>query len=299
VEQSGARGSSYDELVSLVESTVARVEVLEADNAELHANNDRLRAENAALKHRLGIDSTNSSTPPSADSLAAKGKRRSQRARSKDRNPRGHPGSGLGPVAVPDRTETAPAARDCSGCGGDLTEGRDAGASWTQVWDIPAIGLEKVHWRLPQRRSGCGGKTTTATVPFEQAGAVTYGSNVNAAAMLLASAGNVPVERNAMLMQALPASPVSTGFVARAHRRFAERLETAGFDEAMAAALSAEPVLCGDDHPVKVVGKDVDEHGVPVPGAPHVVTVRTPWEGLVWYRAWTPATWLSNWCQPA
>jgi hypothetical protein len=32
---------------------------------------------------------------------------------------------------------------------------------------------------------------------------------------------------------------VSTGFVARAHQRFAEQLAAAGFDEAMTAALAA------------------------------------------------------------
>ncbi|MGI8310901.1 DUF6444 domain-containing protein [Saccharopolyspora hattusasensis] len=76
---------SYDELVSLVEGLVPRVEALEAENA-------RLRAENAELKRRLGTDSTSSSTAPSQDSLAAKGKRRaqrSQRVRSKDRKPGG------------------------------------------------------------------------------------------------------------------------------------------------------------------------------------------------------------------
>jgi hypothetical protein len=46
-----------------------------------------------------------------------------------------------------------------------------------------------------------------------------------------------------------------------------------------------EPVLCGDETPVNVAHKDSDEHGTPVPGAPHVLTVRTPEERLVWYRA--------------
>jgi DDE superfamily endonuclease len=62
----------------------------------------------------------------------------------------------------------------------------------------------------------CCGKITTAVVPFGQTGAVVYGPNVNAAAILLNSAGTMPVERTAMLMAALLASPVSTGFVARA-----------------------------------------------------------------------------------
>jgi len=144
--------------------------------------------------------------------------------------------------------------------------------------------LERVHWWLPQRKCCCG-KTTTAVVSFGQPGAVTYGANVNAAAILLVSAGNVPVERTAMLMAAMLGSPVSTGFVARAHARFADRLQQAGFDQAMRAALAAEPVLCADETPVNIARKDTDEHGEPVPGAPQVSTVRTPDERLVWYRA--------------
>lgn len=257
----------------------------------LSAELEQAHARIALLEARLGADSTNSSTPPSRDSLAAQGKRRvqrSQRVRSKDRKPGGQPGrrgSGLTPAATPDRTETAPDPQDCSGCGADLADGADAGMSWTQVWDIPAIRLEKVHYLLPRRRCGGCGKTTTAVVPFGQAGAVTYGLNVNAAAILLASAGNVPVARTAMLMAALLSSPVSTGFVARAHERFASRLEQADFDVAMRCALAAEPVLCGDETPVNIAHRDTDEHGEPVPGAPHVVTVRTPDERLVWYRA--------------
>ena len=57
---------SYDELASLVAGLIARVEALEL--------------ENSALKRKLGTDSTNSSTPPSQDSLAAKGKRRAERS---------------------------------------------------------------------------------------------------------------------------------------------------------------------------------------------------------------------------
>jgi hypothetical protein len=76
---------------------------------------------------------------------------------------------------------------------------------------------------------------------------------------------------------------VSTGFVARAHERLAQALARAGFDEAMVTALRAEDVLCADETPVNVVD-NVDGAGTPATGAPHVITVRTPDERLVWYR---------------
>jgi transposase len=158
----------------------------------------------------------------------------------------------------------------------------DAGAAWAQVWDIRPVVLEKIHHVLPRRRCGCCGKTTTAAVPFALPGSVSYGPNVNAVAVLLGSEGNVPVARTAMLMEALLGVPVSAGFVARACHRLAERLAAGGFDQAMVKALRAEDVLCGDETPVNVAFKDTDETtGESVPGAEHVITIRTPGERLV------------------
>jgi Transposase IS66 family/Family of unknown function (DUF6444) len=265
---------SYEELAALVVGLAARVETLEAENAE--------------LRRRVGMNSANSSSPPSKDSIGAKAKRRadrSSRERSVDRKPGGQPGhkgSGLAPAVTPDRTETLPPPSECSRCGGDLSGAADAGVSWAQVWDILPIVVEKVHYLLPRRRCGCG-RTTTATPPCGAPGNVTYGPNINAAAILLASEGNVPVERTAMLMESLLGVAVSTGFVARTLERFAQRLAAAGFDDAMKTALRAEDVLCADETPTNVIHQDTDAHGEPIPGSPHAVTVRTPDARLVWY----------------
>lgn len=154
--------------------------------------------------------------------------------------------------------------------------------SWAQVWDILPVVLEKVHYLLPRRRCSCG-KTTTAAPPCGRAGTVVYGPTINAAAILLASEGNVPIERTAMLMASLLGVPVSAGFVARALERVAHRLAVGGFDDAMKTALRAEDVLCADETPTNVIHKDTDEHGEPLPGSAHAVTVRTPDARLVWY----------------
>jgi transposase len=272
---------SYEQLAALV---VALTERLVMADARIAA----LEAEVAALRARLGKDSTNSSTPPSTDSVGAKAKRKtatSQRVRSMDRKRGGQvgrTGSGLVPTTDPDRTEHV-AAAECSGCGAELVDGEDAGFAWAQVWDTLPIVLEKVHYLLAKRRCGCCGKLTTAAPPFGQAGTVSYGPNVNAAAILLASQGNVPVEATAALMAVLLGTAVSTGFVARAHERFADMLAAAGFDEAMIAALRAEDVLCAHETPVNVV-TNVDSDGEPADGSPHVVAVRTPDARLVWYK---------------
>jgi transposase len=255
----------------------------------------RLELRVAELERRVRMDSGNSSTPPSKEPLAAKARRKaarraSLRERSKQRKPGGQPGhrgSGLEPERDPDRTEQADPPAECRSCGAGLAAAERAGRGWGQVWDIPPVRLKKVHWLLPRLRCAACGKVTTADPPDGRAGTVTYGPNVNAAAVLLNSEGNVPVERTAMLMAALLGTPVSAGFVARAHQRLAERLEAAGFDAAMKAALRAETALCADETPVNVI-RNTGDDGAVLAGSPHVVTVRTPDERLIWYAA-TPS----------
>jgi len=287
-----APSPSSEELAGLVAVLAGRVDGLEAENTGL-------RAENAELRRRLGMNSGNSPGPPSKEPIAAKAERkakrsadRSSRERSKDRKPggqQGHQGSGLTPAAVPDRAEAAEVPAQCLGCGADLadpaTGASDASAAWAQVRDILPTVLENAHWWLPRRRCGSCQKITTAAAPHAQAGSVVYGPGINAAAVLLSSEGNVPVERTAALMEALLGTPVSSGFIARALARLAQRLQAAGFDAAMKAALQAEDVLCGDETPANVITKDTDEHGETVPGAPDAETLRTPDARLIWYAA--------------
>lgn len=276
----GNQGRLIDGLTAELEQVRGLVEALEAELAKLRA--------------QVSKDSTNSSVPPSQDSIEAKARQKaerrdtSQRERSADRKPGGQPGrqgSGLEPTRDPGRTERAAAPVACP-CGRELSAVDEVGSAWAQVWDIAPVQLEKVHWVLPRYRCGCCAKTSTAVVAFASPGAVVYGPNVNAAAVLLASQGNVPLERAAGLMAALLGAPVSTGFVAKALQRLADRLTRARFDEAMAVALGAEPVLGADESPVNVLRPDTDEAtGQPVPGAAHLMVLRTPDGRLVWYRA--------------
>jgi uncharacterized coiled-coil protein SlyX len=279
---------SYEDLAALVAVQARVIAELRAEVAAQAEVITALRAEIADLKRQLGRDSTNSGQPSSKDSIAAKAKRRadlSSRERSKDRKPggqKGRKGVRLEPAEKPDRTEHVAAPADCAGCGADLGDARALKDGWAQVWDILPVVLEKVAYVLPRRRCGCG-CLTTAQAPGGQVGTVVYGPNLNAAAVLLGSEGNVPVERTALLINSLLAVEVSPGFVARAHARLAERLAATGFDAAMKQALRAEDVLCGDESPVHVLRKDTDTFGRPLPGAPHAITLRTPDERLIWY----------------
>jgi hypothetical protein len=137
------------------------------------------------------------------------------------------------------------------------------------------------EYLLPLLACPCCGKVNAAQAPpWAHSGSISYDPGINTAAVLLSSYGNVPAERAANLI----GMPVSPGFVDGASERLSSRLERAGFDEAMQAALAAEPVLAADETPVNLI----DPHAGLAEedaGAPHVLVVRTPHRGLTWLRA--------------
>ena len=121
----------------------AVIEAKDAENAVLRAELDaaleryrRLELRVAELKRRLGQDSTDSGTPPSKESIAAKERRKagrrqrqeSERERRKDRKRGGQPGhQGKGLARDPDpgeRKEAGPPA-ECRSC--KARPGRRAG----------------------------------------------------------------------------------------------------------------------------------------------------------------------------
>ncbi len=112
----------------------------------LTARRDVVEAENADLRRRLGMNSTNSSMSPSKDSIAAKAKRRADRSsrfQSTERNPGGQlgcKGSGLMPTSDPDRTELVEPPAACRDCRADLSGAAVLADGWAQVGDVvPAV----------------------------------------------------------------------------------------------------------------------------------------------------------------
>jgi hypothetical protein len=274
----------------------------DAEIGELRAVVHALGLQVVELQRRLGSGSDDSGTPSSKESIEAKARRNaerkarreqrggSSRQRSADRSRGGQPGhTGHGLRRDPDpaqrlRVDPPPA---CRGCGTDLAGAADAGTVWSQVWDVKIIPW-RTEYLLPRRRCGC--TTTTTACPPEGGivNGISFGPVLNTAAVALTAFGNVPTERASHLIKILYGQDVSAGFVDRANTRLADRLTEAGFDQAMLDALLAEPVLTADESPVQVVTPAVEENtGLPVPGAPHVLAIRTPDERLAWLAGLT------------
>ena len=111
----------------------------EAAIASLKREIEALRAENAELRRRLGLDSSNSSKPPSSDGLRKKPRiARSLRGRSDkpSRGQKGHEGGMLRQVADPDEIVRHEACA-CGHCGSSLDPKAAIGIEKRQGFDIP------------------------------------------------------------------------------------------------------------------------------------------------------------------
>jgi hypothetical protein len=275
-------------LRAVVEAKDTEITVLRAELAAEREVRRRLELRVQGLERRLGMDSSNSGTPSSKEPIGAKERRKagrkerdtSERGRRKDRKRGGQPGhcgAGLSRDPDPDERKAADPPAGCSGCGASLAGVTAIGSSWAQVWDVK-ISRQVAEWLLASLPCPCCGKVTTADAPpGAHQGTISYGPGVNAASILLSGYGNVPAERTAHLIAMLLGMPVSPGFVDGASARLDEKLQAAGFDDAMQAALADEPVLGADETPVNVLTRDTDpETGEPGEGAPHVLIVRPP-----------------------
>jgi len=295
---------SYEQLLVLSMELAQRNEELAALVSVLSAKVEALEVEVASLRRQVGRDSSNSSQPPSQDGPAAKGKARALKPgpvqggiKRRAGGQKGHRGTGLERVAVPERTQKVrPPA--CGGCGGGLETAEGRIASAVQVFDIPQIAVTVTEYQMMALTCGCGHVTTAAPPPQVSGGPTCYGPNVIAAATFLASTDVLGLERTADLMSALLGTPVSTGFISRCLIRLDTALQNAGFEGALKTALSEADVLGTDESPAPITatGKDLTQAGTKdVVGQdchnPHVFTCRTmhAYTGggpdLVWYGA--------------
>lgn len=195
------------------EDLLALIGLLQRQNEELAAANERLATRVAELERRLGRNSGNSSMPPSSDTFGRPEKKAQARSgRKRGRQP-GAGGSGLSMTEKPDATEDhVPAA--CRDCGDVLDKNDSIGFERRQVRDIPLSTVTVTEHRAHRCRCACGA-VTAEPMPGQIAGSPSsYGPNLRALAVYLLVFQHIPVERTAMLIRDVTGAEVSTGWVA-------------------------------------------------------------------------------------
>jgi transposase len=238
--------------VAVQAAVIAELRAANAEQARLIVT---LQARLAALEHRLGRDSSNSSKPPSSDGLGkpARAQRRADE-RAQRRRPGkqpGAPGAHLAMVAEPDAVVWHTPGR-CSGCGADLVLAPVTAVEARQVFDLPPLRLGVVEHRAERRRCACG-SITAARLPDHARAAACYGPGVRALVCYLLVHQPLPVDRAAHLLSDVLGASVATGTLAAMVAEGARRLD--GFIEVVRTGLATAPVAHLDETGTRAAGR--------------------------------------------
>src|SRR5208283_1079532 len=216
---------------------------------------ERLRAEVAELRRRLGLDSSNSSKPPSSDGLKKKPRvLGSLRTRTGKRSggQKGHRGDTLRQVAEPD-VIVEHAAEQCAHCQARFLAASKIGEEKRQVFDLPEKPLIVTEHRAAIHDCPACGLRTRADFPEGVVSPAQYGERVKAAAVYLNAQQLVPEERTAQVLQDLFGAAGACGAsVAGWVRRKAEAL--APVYRGIGACVTAAPVRCLDETGFRIAG---------------------------------------------
>jgi transposase len=173
---------------TLIEELLERIAAMEAEI-------QRLKAENAELRHRLEMNSQNSHKPPSSDGYRKKTVRPAM-PKPEKRAPGGkpgHKGKTLRQVEEPDKVHVhLPEA--CSVCGRAISvEEKHTILGKRQVFDLPEPKLEVCEHRLGQVE--CCGQTQCGQYPAYVRASVQYGPGVRALVTKLSVEHKMPLEQ--------------------------------------------------------------------------------------------------------
>jgi hypothetical protein len=143
------------------------IDSLKALIEQLLEENEQLKAENAELRRRLGLDSGNSHKPPSSDGYKKKTVKPGLPKEGKRANggQEGHKGNTLKRVAQPEHVKVH-LPGPCQCCGRTFTtEEAYKVVQSRQVFDLPEPKLEVTEHRIGQRE--CCGRVQRGEYPVD------------------------------------------------------------------------------------------------------------------------------------
>ncbi|HPE73101.1 MAG TPA: IS66 family transposase [Candidatus Competibacter sp.] len=229
------------------------IKSLKAIIQQLVAENERLKAENAEPRRRLGLNSTNSHQPPSSDGYQKKTAKPGLPKAGNRANggQAGHRGNTLQRVAQPDQVQIH-LPRQCRCCGRAFSpdEVHEVMPS-RQVFDVPEPKLEVTEHRLVQIQ--CCGVWQRGEYPAEVTAAVQYGAGVRALVTKLSVDHKMPLEQISQLFEDLYGYDLNSATIEEALERgytLAEPIE-----QQVVARLLAQETVHFDETGVRVAGR--------------------------------------------
>jgi transposase len=178
----------------------------------------------ARLERQLGMNSQNSSKPPSSDGFkrpTPKSLRKKSGRRSGGQV--GHAGNTLEIVANPEHIEEHWPSQ-CAGCGRKLGRQHATDYEARQVHDLPLIKIEVTeHRAIEVCCSGCG-QTTAGRFPAQVKPGAQYGSGMTSIGVYLTAYQLLPVERACEAMQDLFGGGPSEGTLLNMRTKAAQLL---------------------------------------------------------------------------
>lgn len=208
-----------------------------------------------ALEAKLGMNSENSSKPPSSDGLAKKPKKTSSLRGKSDKTvggQPGHKGSTLKRVAEPSETVDHHLPGRCSRCHHALPLEMAQVLERRQVFDVPTAEFDVIEHRTYTVRCACG-QRHDSVFPAEVSETVQYGPNVRALGVHLTQGQMLPYARAAELISELYGLPVSPATLLAWVREASAALQ--GTADVIAGQLHHAPVLSADESGMRVDGK--------------------------------------------
>jgi transposase len=245
------------QLLAALEQLVVRDRQIE----QLTGQVERLTARVEQLERQLGRNSSNSSKPPSSDSVYTKrtakkatGTRdrslRERTGRQPGKQP-GEAGTTMRLVDAPDERVTCPPFA-CSGCQRELSQAPVAAQQRHQVTEITPPPPPKIIEYLLQAKvcPGCG-TTSIGDLPADASGRAQYGAEVHAQAANLVCGHHLPIWRSARLLSQLGGIGPSTGWMAGVRGKTAALIEASGFTQRVRELLRSAPAVGVDETPTR------------------------------------------------
>lgn len=240
-------------VVEALLSLSRQVEELQHLNQRLQEQVRTLESRVKDLEARLGMNSRNSSKPPSSDGLS-KPAPKSLRPRGvrKPGGQPGHHGHTLKPVEHPDHIHEHRVSA-CEKCHASLAQGIDLHVKRRQVFDLPPPRLEvDEHQAFSTQCPGCG-HVNTAAFPADVTAPVQYGPRVQAVATYLREYQLLPSERTSESLADLFGCSMSEGTLATIIGTCSEAV--ANPVECIADQIAASAVANFDETGCSVEGK--------------------------------------------